>query len=173
MSDELDDLLSQPLRAVADNGFTARTIQNIDQWELRHRLFDLAALAVCAAIGFLLVPLPALGDLLARMTPNWYQPLDPKSNQVIDEGDTEEILSTLYNKWEAIPLGDQTWSITQYKVDAALATVEQEIRQRDEKDAERSAAPLRSAHDAYVLDTTTMDADAAFAAALVIVRDRL
>jgi cytidylate kinase len=58
-------------------------------------------------------------------------------------------------------------------VDAVLATVEQEIRQRDEKDVGRCAAPLRSAHDAYVLDTTAMDADAAFAVALVVVRDRL
>ena len=34
----------------------------------------------------------------------------------------------------------------------------------------RSAAPLRPASDATVLDTTTLDADAAFRAALEIVK---
>lgn len=44
-----------------------------------------------------------------------------------------------------------------------------EILERDERDSHRSAAPLRQADDAIRLDTTALDADAAFAAAVAIV----
>lgn len=44
-----------------------------------------------------------------------------------------------------------------------------EILERDERDSHRSAAPLRQADDAVRLDTTALDADAAFAAAVAIV----
>jgi CMP/dCMP kinase len=58
-------------------------------------------------------------------------------------------------------------------LDADIATVEEDMRQRDAKDAARTAAPLRQADDAYRLDTSEMDADVAFQAALVFVRTRL
>ncbi len=58
-------------------------------------------------------------------------------------------------------------------VDATLDTVEEDIRQRDERDAARAAAPLRAADDAYILDTTAMDADAAFNVALSVIKARL
>lgn len=41
-----------------------------------------------------------------------------------------------------------------------------DIRLRDDRDANRAVAPLRAAGDAHLLDTTAMDADAAFRAAL-------
>ena len=44
-----------------------------------------------------------------------------------------------------------------------------DIRARDKRDSERSAAPLLVAADAVVLDTTTMDPDAVLAAAVAIV----
>ena len=43
------------------------------------------------------------------------------------------------------------------------------IRQRDARDAGRSAAPLQQAPDAVLLDTTNMDIEAAFQAALDII----
>ncbi len=43
------------------------------------------------------------------------------------------------------------------------------IRQRDARDAGRSAAPLQQAPDAVLLDTTDMDVEAAFTAALDII----
>jgi cytidylate kinase len=58
-------------------------------------------------------------------------------------------------------------------VAADLATVEADMRARDAADAARAAAPLRAAADAVLLDTTALDADAAFAAALAAVRARL
>jgi cytidylate kinase len=56
---------------------------------------------------------------------------------------------------------------------ADIATVEADMRQRDAKDAARAAAPLRAANDAYQLDTSELDAEAAFQSALVFVRSRI
>ena len=47
------------------------------------------------------------------------------------------------------------------------------IETRDRADAERASAPLRQADDAHLLDTTALDAEQTFQAALAIVRDRL
>ncbi len=54
-----------------------------------------------------------------------------------------------------------------------FATVEQDMLLRDQKDEARAAAPLRAAADAYLLDTTELDADRAFETALSVVRARL
>jgi len=54
-----------------------------------------------------------------------------------------------------------------------LAEVEAEMRARDAQDAGRDTAPMKPADDAVVLDTTALDAEAAFGAALAIVRPRL
>jgi cytidylate kinase len=48
-----------------------------------------------------------------------------------------------------------------------------DIRQRDALDASRPVAPLKAAEDAAVLDTSLLDIDAAFAAALAIVEARM
>ena len=57
-------------------------------------------------------------------------------------------------------------------LDVPMEQVEAEIRARDTQDAGRDIAPLRQAPDAVLLDTTDLDADAAFAQALEIVRNR-
>lgn len=44
-----------------------------------------------------------------------------------------------------------------------------EMAERDRRDSERAAAPLLAAPDAFLLDTSDMDADAAFAAALAFI----
>ncbi len=49
------------------------------------------------------------------------------------------------------------------------ARVVEEMRERDRRDSERAAAPLRPAADAEVLDTGALGADEAFQAALEIV----
>ena len=53
--------------------------------------------------------------------------------------------------------------------DVALATILAEIMERDERDSGRAAAPLKMAADAYLLDTTDKDIEAAFRAAVDIV----
>lgn len=58
-------------------------------------------------------------------------------------------------------------------VERPLAEVEAEMRARDAQDAGRSTAPMRPAEDAVTLDTTELDAEAAFRTALDLVRARL
>jgi cytidylate kinase len=53
-------------------------------------------------------------------------------------------------------------------VAADLATVTAEVRARDAADAARAAAPMKPAADAKLLDTTDLDPDQAFAAALAL-----
>jgi cytidylate kinase len=48
-----------------------------------------------------------------------------------------------------------------------------EIRDRDAQDANRPVAPLKPAADAIAIDTTALDADAAFAAAVAEIERRL
>ena len=58
-------------------------------------------------------------------------------------------------------------------LDADFATVEADMKQRDERDSARATAPLREADDCYRIDTSEMDADAVFHLALSFVRTRL
>lgn len=57
-------------------------------------------------------------------------------------------------------------------VDTIKPRVLAEMAERDRRDSERAAAPLRAAPDAYHLDTSDMDADAAFAAALAFIESK-
>jgi cytidylate kinase len=50
--------------------------------------------------------------------------------------------------------------------------VEEEMRERDRRDSERAVAPLTPASDAVVLDTSAMDAEQAFRAAMAIVAEK-
>lgn len=53
-----------------------------------------------------------------------------------------------------------------------LAEVEAEMQARDAQDQARAAAPLRSAPDAVMLDTSTLDAEQTYRRALEIIRAR-
>jgi cytidylate kinase len=53
--------------------------------------------------------------------------------------------------------------------DISKADVLADIRRRDERDKGRAAAPLRQAEDAHLLDTTNLDIDAAFKAAIDVI----
>jgi cytidylate kinase len=56
---------------------------------------------------------------------------------------------------------------------ADLGEVTAELRRRDGIDAARAAAPMRPADDAQILDTTALDADAAFTRALQLLAGRV
>ncbi len=56
---------------------------------------------------------------------------------------------------------------------ADYAQVLAEIRDRDAQDANRPVAPLKPADDALLLDTSALDADAAFSAAMALLAPRL
>jgi cytidylate kinase len=51
-------------------------------------------------------------------------------------------------------------------VEAIRSAVLRDMMERDARDAQRSVAPLEPAKDAFVLDTSDLDADAVFAAAV-------
>jgi len=53
------------------------------------------------------------------------------------------------------------------------ARVLQEMMERDARDSGRKVAPLKAADDAFILDTTNMDADAAFSTTLAFLTSRL
>jgi len=57
--------------------------------------------------------------------------------------------------------------------DAIPSRVLREMQERDARDSQRSVAPLVPARDAVVIDTSTLDAEHAFAAALEIVGARM
>ncbi len=56
---------------------------------------------------------------------------------------------------------------------ADFAEILEGIRQRDARDMTRAVAPLRPADDAMMLDTTSLDAESTFAAALRLVAKRV
>lgn len=58
-------------------------------------------------------------------------------------------------------------------IDTTLDRVLGEMRERDERDSQRAVAPLKPADDARVLDTSDLDADAAFDAAIAFIRAKL
>ncbi len=59
--------------------------------------------------------------------------------------------------------------LTGYGVETTEATVLREIEDRDRRDRERAVSPLRPAEDALLLDTTELDIEKAFAAALELI----
>ncbi len=57
-------------------------------------------------------------------------------------------------------------------LDAIYARVLEDMKERDERDSSRSASPLVAADDALQLDTSEMDADQAYAAALDFINSK-
>lgn len=53
--------------------------------------------------------------------------------------------------------------------DAQYASVLEDLKRRDERDAKRTVAPMKQADDAVLLDTTKMDIETAFQAAVDII----
>jgi cytidylate kinase len=58
-------------------------------------------------------------------------------------------------------------------VPAIPSRVLADMKARDQRDRDRAVAPLKPAADAFVLDTTELDADAAFDRALAFIRSRI
>jgi cytidylate kinase len=58
-------------------------------------------------------------------------------------------------------------------LDVIVETVLEDMKARDERDSRRAVAPLRPAVDAFVLDTSALNADQAFATALVFIRSKI
>jgi cytidylate kinase len=56
--------------------------------------------------------------------------------------------------------------------DVIYSAVLQDMKQRDARDSGRAVAPLKPAEDAFFLDTSDLDADQAFAAALAFISEK-
>jgi len=75
----------------------------------------------------LLLVVVVVAWLLMRVTPSWYVPLDPTSQRVIDLMERAQnnldirLGANLHNALGKVPLGEQSWSISQDEVNALLA----------------------------------------------------
>ena len=58
-------------------------------------------------------------------------------------------------------------------INVSVSRLRGEMAERDRRDRERMAAPLKPAEDSVVIDTTGVDADAVVARVLAIVRARM
>jgi cytidylate kinase len=67
----------------------------------------------------------------------------------------------------------RTNQLKQKGISAILADVVKELRIRDERDSTRQVAPLKKLDDAYLLDTTTISADAAVEQVLAWARAKI
>jgi cytidylate kinase len=62
--------------------------------------------------------------------------------------------------------------LRQRGLEAISSRVLQDMKERDARDRDRRASPLKPAEDAFILDTTELDEDGVFQAALSFVRSR-
>jgi O-antigen/teichoic acid export membrane protein len=68
MTGDLDTLLAQPLRDVADGGFSAAVARRALALETRRKLLDQLVLLITVTIILLALPLVSLGAAIERVT---------------------------------------------------------------------------------------------------------
>jgi cytidylate kinase len=147
----------------------ARTLQpaDLDRDDLRGPQADAAAASVASIPGVRAALLAFQRDFAAR------------DGAVLDGRDIGTVIfpnaaAKLFVTASLAERAHRRWLELRGKgVEADIGTVEEDMRQRDAKDAARAAAPLKAASDAYLLDTSDMDAESAFQAALAFVRTRI
>lgn len=153
--------------AIAAAEARALTPADLERADLRGPVADMAASTVAA--------IPAVRAALL----DWQRDFARRHGAVMDGRDigTEVFpdapLKLFVTASVAARAGRRHAELLARGVAADLAQVTAEIRDRDAQDANRPVAPLRPAADAVVLDTTELDAEAAFRAALAILRRRL
>jgi cytidylate kinase len=73
----------------------------------------------------------------------------------------------------AVRAGRRHRELLERGVESIYARVLQDLMERDARDGRRAVAPMKPAEDAFLLDTTDLDADAAFEAALRHVSEKI
>jgi cytidylate kinase len=152
--------------ATAEAAARALRPEDLDRADLRGPQADAAATAVAAIAGVRAALLAFQREFAAR------------NGAVLDGRDIGTVIfpeaqAKLFVTARLAERTQRRWLELQAKgVEVDIADVEQEMRRRDEKDSARAAAPLRAAEDAFILDTSTLDADAAFRVAIGFVRAR-
>ncbi|WP_203070356.1 (d)CMP kinase [Falsiroseomonas ponticola] len=145
----------------------AMTAEDLSRTDLRGPAADMAASAVAA--------IPAVRAALL----DWQRQFGRRHGAVMDGRDIGTVVFPdapikLFVTAGAEERARRRWAELHARgVAADLDQVAAELRARDAQDAGRSVAPMKPAEDAAVLDTTALDAEAAFAAALLLVRARM
>jgi CMP/dCMP kinase len=152
--------------ATAEAAARALTPADLDRTDLRGPEADGAAAAVASIPG-------VRAALLAFQRSFGVGP-----GAVLDGRDIGTIVfphaqAKLFITASAEARGRRRWQeLRARSVAADLAEVTDQVRLRDAQDRDRTAAPLVPASDALLLDTTELDADATFAAALELLERR-
>ncbi|SDD26727.1 (d)CMP kinase [Belnapia rosea] len=153
--------------AIAAEAAAALRPEDLDRGDLRGPAADMAASTVAA--------IPAVRAALLE----WQREFGRRHGAVLDGRDIGTVVFPaapvkLFVTASPEERARRRWLELQARgVAADQAQVAAEIRDRDAQDANRPVAPLKPAEDALLLDTTALDAEAAFARALEMVRDRL
>ncbi len=153
--------------AIAAEAAAALRPEDLDRGDLRGPAADMAASTVAA--------IPAVRAALLE----WQREFSRRHGAVLDGRDIGTVVFPaapvkLFVTASPEERARRRWLELQARgVAADQAQVAAEIRDRDAQDANRPVAPLKPAEDALLLDTTTLDAEAAFARALEMVRGRL
>jgi cytidylate kinase len=163
----LDDGADPRDPAAAAAAARALTPADLARSDLRGSAADMAASAVAA--------IPAVRAALLE----WQRDFGRRHGAVLDGRDIGTVVFPdapvkLFVTASTAERARRRWLELQGKgISADPVVVEAELRARDEQDRARAVAPLKPAADATVLDTTALDAEAAFVAALAVVRARL
>lgn len=127
-----------------------------------------------------LAALPAVRQALLAVQRRFAQrPPDGKAGAVLDGRDIGTVVCPEAEVKLFVTADPETRAARRHKEllergEASIyARVLAEMRERDERDSARSTAPLRPARDAIVLDTSALDPEQAFRAAMDIVAPRL
>ncbi|MBO1075137.1 (d)CMP kinase [Roseomonas marmotae] len=140
---------------------------DLQRGDLRGPDADKAASAVAAQ--------PAVRDALL----DWQRDFGRRNGAVLDGRDIGTVVFPdarvkLFVTASAEERARRRWlELAARGMEADRAQVLAELRARDEQDAARAVAPMKPADDAVLIDTTELDAEAAFARALAVVTEKL
>ena len=157
-----------PADAVAaEAAARALRAEDLDRADLRGAAADAAASAVAA--------IPGVRAALLEFQRGFAR----GRGAVLDGRDIGTVVfpdatAKLYVTASAEARGRRRWAELRGRgVAAELSVVTADLRARDAADAARATAPMQPAADAKLLDTTGMDAEQAFAAALALLREAI
>jgi len=164
---EQDDI-SEAMALKAVNAITAETMENP---ALRHEETTQRASKVAA--------MPAVRTALIEQQRNFAEtPPDGAAGAILDGRDIGTVICPdadhkIYVDADVeVRAARRVKELLERGDEAIHARVLQDMWERDARDSSRSVAPLVAADDAFIMDTTRMDADAAFATALEFISKR-
>ena len=164
-----------------DMGALAAFTQKLDMKALVARLDDPAlrgggAAQAASRVG----PCAPLRSTLLKFQQDFaYNPPGGKKGAVLDGRDIGTVITPEAPVKIFVTASAEARAMRRFKElqgrgeDVSESAVLADMRARDERDQTRATAPAKPAPDAIMLDTTNMNADEAFAAALAIVEERL